>query len=146
MLLHQNCHLQKKEIDYCIFIIENALFIIWAHLDYFLLKAIPNPRSTTYIHPASSGTHLDGWLYVVLFSRFFKVQVSVSLPSGQSDAISKVSTEVISNLRQGLVSLFNDSFSNQLLETSQGRSEQDKGLTDALLRKIKRLVQFVRVH
>lgn len=68
------------------------------------------------------------------------------LPSGQSDAISKVSTEVISNLRQGLVSLFNDSFSNQLLETSQGRSEQDKGLTDALLRKIKRLVQFVRVH
>ncbi|KAJ8957101.1 hypothetical protein NQ318_007316 [Aromia moschata] len=62
-----------------------------------------------------------------------------------SEATWKVSTDAISNLKQGLVSLFNDSFSKQLQETAQDRTELDKGFVEILLRKIKRLVQFVPV-
>jgi len=118
---------KKKEMEYCAFIIENSLYLIWTHLDYFMLKAIPNPRNATYTHPNSSLSNIDA-----------------TLPTS-SEATWKVSTEVISNLKQGLVSLFNDSFSKQLLETSQDRSESDRGFVEALLRKIKRLVQFVPV-
>ncbi|XP_066259964.1 nuclear pore complex protein Nup205 [Euwallacea similis] len=119
---------KKREMEYCALIIENSLYVIWAHLDYFLLRAVPNPRSTTYIHPVSnaSGTEV--------------------FPSGHSDPIAKVSTEIVTGLKQGLVALFNDSFSKRLLETSQDRPELDRGFIDALLRKIKRLVQFVRVR
>lgn len=61
------------------------------------------------------------------------------------EATWKVSTDDISNLKQGLVSIFNDSFTKQLLETLQDLPESDKGLAEALLRKIKRLIQFVPV-
>lgn len=43
---------------------------------------------------------------------------SVVLASA-SEATWRVSVDTISNLKQGLVSLFNDSFSKQLLETEQ---------------------------
>ncbi|XP_030766141.1 nuclear pore complex protein Nup205 [Sitophilus oryzae] len=118
---------KKKEMDYCAFIIENALYLIWCHLDYYMLRAIPKPRHFGYIHPDSSLSSIDA-----------------TLPTS-SEVTWKVSTEVISNLKQGLVSLFNDSFSKQLLETAQDRSESDKSFVEAMLRKIKRLLQFVPV-
>lgn len=87
----------------------------------------------------------------------------------------RVTTDDISNLKQGLVSIFNDSFCRRLIETSQvrnlfnlfyflfiiliylfsftmldiisqGRSQADAGFMDVLLRKIKRLIQFVPVR
>ncbi|XP_060535293.1 nuclear pore complex protein Nup205 [Cylas formicarius] len=115
---------KKQEMEYCAFIIENALYLVWAHLDYYMLRAIPKPKA--YIHSNTS------------------ISVDASLASSL-ETTWKVSTETISNLKQGLVSLFNDSFSKQLLETAQDRSESDKGFVEALLRKIKRLVQFVPV-
>lgn len=36
---------KKMEIDYCTFIIEHALYIIWVHLDYYMLKAIPKTKN-----------------------------------------------------------------------------------------------------
>ncbi|KAF7266032.1 hypothetical protein GWI33_020609 [Rhynchophorus ferrugineus] len=119
---------KRKEMDYCAFIIENSLYLIWAHLDYYMLRAIPKPRNAGYIQPNTSLSNI----------------VDATLPSS-TEATWKVSTEVISNLKQGLVSLFNDSFSKQLLETAQDRSESDRGFVEALLRKIKRLIQFVPV-
>ncbi|XP_018577858.1 nuclear pore complex protein Nup205 [Anoplophora glabripennis] len=117
---------KKKELKYCVFIIENALYLIWSHLDFYMLRAIPKSKSYGYIH---SNTTLNP---------------DMALASA-SEATWKVSSDIISNLKQGLVSLFNDSFSKQLLETAQGRTELDKGFIEVLLRKIKRLIQFVPV-
>ncbi|CAH0547710.1 unnamed protein product [Brassicogethes aeneus] len=91
-----------------------------------MLKAIPKPKTYGYLNSNANLT------------------ADTTLASA-SEATWKVSTDVISDLKQGLVSLFNDSFSKQLLETAQGQSESDVGLIEALLRKIKRLVQFVPV-
>ncbi|CAH0547709.1 unnamed protein product [Brassicogethes aeneus] len=117
---------KKKEMEYCSFIIENSLYLIWTHLDYYMLKAIPKPKTYGYLNSNANLT-------------------ADSTLASASEATWKVSTDVISDLKQGLVSLFNDSFSKQLLETAQGQSESDVGLIEALLRKIKRLVQFVPV-
>ncbi|CAH1168718.1 unnamed protein product [Phyllotreta striolata] len=117
---------KTKVIDYCCFVIECSLYLIWSHLDFYMLKAIPKVKSFEYsaMHP---GLKSDGTL------------------ASASEATWKVSTDTISNLKQGLVSLFNDSFTKQLLETTHDRSTSDKGFIEALLRKIKRLVQFVPV-
>ncbi|KAL1493157.1 hypothetical protein ABEB36_011268 [Hypothenemus hampei] len=126
LLVEEKLVQKNTELDHCAFIIENSLYIIWAHLDYFMLRAIPNPRSSTFIHPNPNPSTID-----------------VSLPA-PSNAICKVSTEVINSLKQGMMSLLNDSFSNQILQTIDNRSEADIAFVDALLRKIKRLIQFVR--
>lgn len=36
---------KRQEMEYCSFIIEHCLYIIWTHLDYFMLKAIPRARN-----------------------------------------------------------------------------------------------------
>ncbi|XP_045464322.1 nuclear pore complex protein Nup205 [Harmonia axyridis] len=117
---------KEREIKYCTFIIEHALYLTWVHLDYYMLKAIPRAK---HFGPLISRNSSN---------------LNESLPSA-TEATWKVSTDDISNLKQGLVSIFNDSFTKQLLETLQDLPESDKGLAEALLRKIKRLIQFVPV-
>ncbi|KAG5873933.1 hypothetical protein JTB14_014533 [Gonioctena quinquepunctata] len=116
---------KKRGINYCAFIIENSLYLIWSHLDFYMLKAIPRPKS--YGYTTNSTFNSEGTL------------------ASATEATWKVSTDVLSSLKQGLISLFNDSFTKQLLETAQDRSESDRNFVEALLRKIKRLVQFVPV-
>lgn len=36
---------KRQEMEYCAFIIEHCLYIVWIHLDYFMLKAIPRARN-----------------------------------------------------------------------------------------------------
>ncbi|XP_017786279.1 PREDICTED: nuclear pore complex protein Nup205 [Nicrophorus vespilloides] len=121
----ERLNMKKHDIDHCSLIIEHGLYIIWAHLDYYMLRAIP--KANNYGLHISSSFNMDSTL------------------ASASEAVWKVSTDDISNLKQGLVSIFNDSFCRQLIETSRGRSESDIGLLEVLLRKIKRLIQFVPV-
>lgn len=60
---------KKKELKYCAFIIENALYLIWSHLDFYMLKAIPRPKSYGYINPNST-INLDS-KYIALISCIF---------------------------------------------------------------------------
>ncbi|KRT85224.1 hypothetical protein AMK59_793, partial [Oryctes borbonicus] len=98
----------------------------WAHLDYYMLRAITKAKNHGLVNTNPA------------------IDVDSTLASA-SEAMWKVSTDDISNLKQGLVSIFTDSFSSQLLGTMEKRSESDKGLIEALLRKVKRLIQFVPV-
>lgn len=36
---------KKTEISYCNFAIEHCLYLIWSHLDYYMLKAIPRTKN-----------------------------------------------------------------------------------------------------
>ncbi|KAB0795840.1 hypothetical protein PPYR_09901 [Photinus pyralis] len=117
---------KRQEFDYCAFLIDNLLYILWLHLDYYMLRAIPKMRHGEL--PDLSGS----------------LNLNVTLASA-SEATWKVSTDDLSNLKRGLVSVFNDSFSRQLIETTEGRSEVNIHFVEILLRKIKRLIQFVPV-
>lgn len=50
---------KKKEMEYCTFIIEHCMYIIWAHLDYYMLKAIPKAKNLGLL-TMSQSISLDG--------------------------------------------------------------------------------------
>lgn len=55
----------------------------------------------------------------------------------------KVSSETLLELKQGLVSTFTDTFITQLLDTTHSEyATVDRSFIEALIRRIKRLLQF----
>lgn len=108
-----------QDLKLCVFISEHCLYLLWAHLDYYMLRAIT---------PALQFNGFSGNDF------------------GSSGGNVKVTSEEIAKLKQSLVTIFNETFSKQLLATTQEQSASDKGFVDALLRRIKRLIQFVPVN
>lgn len=58
----------------------------------------------------------------------------------------KVSSETLMELKQGFVSTFTDSFITQLLDTHNEYATVDLSFIEALVRRIKRLLQFIIVQ
>lgn len=109
---------KSQELKLSVFIVEHCMYLLWAHLDYYLLRAIT---------PA--------------------LQFNGFMSSGDSAfAASRATSDEIAKLKQNLVTVFNETFSKQLLSTSQDQNNTEKGFIDALLRRIKRLIQFVPVE
>jgi nuclear pore complex protein Nup205 len=53
--------------------------------------------------------------------------------------------ELLPELKNGLVSVFTDSFVTRLLETHNEYTTVEQGFIEALVRRIKRLLQFIVV-
>ncbi|RZF40837.1 hypothetical protein LSTR_LSTR003347 [Laodelphax striatellus] len=110
-----------QELQLYQLIIEHCLYLLWSHLDYYMLRAIPN--------------------------KTLGLEKSVSSSLGRSmqmgDITWDVSVNEINNLKQGLISILNDSFCKNLVETTDEQTATDKGFIEALLRRIKKLIQFV---
>ncbi|XP_076547849.1 nuclear pore complex protein Nup205 isoform X1 [Osmia lignaria lignaria] len=109
---------KRQCIKYCSLIIEHALYILWSHLDFYMIQVV---------------------------SRHSRMQVS----SGgiDEDMVAwKVSSETLMELKQGLVSTFTDSFITQLLDTHSEYATVDHSFIEALVRRIKRLLQFIIVQ
>lgn len=34
--------LKHREMEYCSFLIENCLYLVWCHLDYYMLRSLPH--------------------------------------------------------------------------------------------------------
>lgn len=108
---------KSQELKLSVFIVEHCMYLLWSHLDYYMLRAIT---------PA------------LQFSGF---------ATGESAfATSRATGDEIAKLKQNLVTIFNETFSKQLLATAQEQTASEKGFIDALLRRIKRLIQFVPVE
>lgn len=61
------------------------------------------------------------------------------------DAGWKVTSEDVSALKKTLVQVFTETFCKQLIATTQDQTSTDKSFVEALLRRIKHLIQFVPV-
>lgn len=61
------------------------------------------------------------------------------------DAGWKVTADDVSILKKNLVQVFTETFSKQLIATTQDQTSNDKSFVEALLRRIKHLIQFVPV-
>lgn len=83
------------------------------------------------------------YIYVILVLKIFVYTVSSS--SIDENMIEwKVSTETLMELKQGLVSMFTDTFITQLLDTTHSEyATVDRSFIEALIRRIKRLLQFI---
>ncbi|XP_066588183.1 nuclear pore complex protein Nup205-like isoform X2 [Prorops nasuta] len=110
---------KRKTLKYCSLIIEHSLYILWSHLDFY---------ATQIISP-------QGWKQI---------------PSGRVDENMLdwiLSTETLSELFLGLVSVFNDSFITKLLNSRSEYTTIELTFIESLVRRIKRLLQFVsKVH
>lgn len=69
----------------------------------------------------------------------------IDFVSSPTEAGWKITTEDVSALKKTLVLIFNETFCKSLIATTQPQAGADKGFTDALLRRVKRLIQFVPV-
>lgn len=117
-LMRQEIDTKKQELDTCCFIMEHCIYLLWAHLDYYMLRAIP---------------------YKVLG---LEKPLGGRAGSQMGEITWSVTVEEINILKQGVVSIFNDTFCKNLI-TAQEQSASSKGFIEALLRRIKKLIQFV---
>lgn len=113
------------ELEHCSFVIENCLYIIWSHLDFFMLRALPKPKQ---------GFDFD-----------LNKSVLASTISNKETSLMSVTCQDITILKNGLISIFNESFSKKLIATKEDVEKENKEFVTALLRRIKRLIQFVPV-
>lgn len=130
---------RRLSIKYCSLIIEHGLYILWSHLDFYAMQ-IMSQRSriqgllniSTYV------------LKILEIRNVFFLYVSI----GSIDEITmgwKVSFETMIELKQGLVSVFTDSFITQLLDTHNEYTTVERNFIEVLVRRIKRLLQFIIV-
>ncbi|XP_055844433.1 nuclear pore complex protein Nup205 [Episyrphus balteatus] len=116
---------KQNELNHCAFITEQCLYLLWTHLDFYMRRTIP--VNTLQFNKTAS------------FS-------SDSFVASSAEASWRVSSEDVSYLKKNLISIFNETFSKQLISTAQTQAVADKGFTEALLRRIKCLIQFVPVN
>lgn len=108
---------KQNELKLSVFIVEQCLYILWAHLDFYMLKAVGFTQ------------------------QFGNEALLLAEPSGYPGW--KVTAEDIKLLKKSLVSVITETFSKQLINTATDRSI---AFIEAMLRRIKRLIQFVPVN
>lgn len=117
-ILQQQRDDKQRELEYCYFIIEHCLYIIWAHLDFYMLRGLSTKTLELSKHPKG--------------------------PQAMDFDISwSVTCDDLNHLKQGLLSVFSDTFSKTLISIVKDMEPKDKGFLEALLRRIKKLIQFV---
>lgn len=110
---------KQNELKLSVFIVENSLYLLWAHLDFYMLKSVGlNQFGNETLLGAEPGGFPSGW---------------------------KVSSDDMSALKKALVSVITENFCKQLISTAD-QAATDRGYLEALLRRIKRLIQFVPVN
>ncbi|XP_012279262.1 nuclear pore complex protein Nup205 isoform X2 [Orussus abietinus] len=108
---------KRQDIKYCSFIIEHSLYILWSHLDFYTMQ-ITSRQIRTRMPPGDMDDAMSEW---------------------------RISEETLSDLKQSLVSVLTDSFVAQLLDTQSEYTTIDRNFIEALVRRIKRLLQFIVV-
>lgn len=84
--------------------------------------------------------------FLFFFGKFFNLNFFLFTGITSPEAAGwKITSDDVSLLKTNLISVLNEKFCKQLMLTTQDQSTTDKGFTDALIRRIKRLIQFVPV-
>lgn len=137
---------KQHELKYCIFLSENCLYLLWAHLDFFMLRAISVNMLQMNQSLSSSSTAFDCKCirFCLPFSRLIDSHFS-AIVSTPIDAGWKVTVEDVSILKKTLIQVFTETFCKQLIATTLEQASSDKSFVEALLRRIKHLIQFVPV-
>ncbi|XP_035778429.1 nuclear pore complex protein Nup205-like [Anopheles albimanus] len=111
---------KQEELQRSIFIIEHCLYILWAHLDFFVLRVLPVNSRTG----ANAG---------------------ISCKFGLNDSAGLITNEDIVSLKKTLIGVFNETFCKQLIEMDQ-KQQSGKGYVVAFIRRIKQSIQFVPIN
>uniref|UniRef100_A0A8D8S5Z8 Nuclear pore complex protein Nup205 n=1 Tax=Cacopsylla melanoneura TaxID=428564 RepID=A0A8D8S5Z8_9HEMI len=113
--------MKKSELTKTRYIIETCLYLVWAHLDYFMLMGVPESLISRTKSPLN--------------------KTSSQFPNSTfSETAWDVNADRLQRVREELVTVFNETFSARLVKTAD--TEKDSNYVEALLRRIKKLIQF----
>lgn len=69
---------KTMETDYCKFMIEHCLYVIWMHLDYYMLKAIPRIKNFGLLNSSSTHFNLDGkQLHIIMLELIYSLYIVI---------------------------------------------------------------------
>ncbi|XP_001354955.4 nuclear pore complex protein Nup205 [Drosophila pseudoobscura] len=112
---------KRNELMQAVFIAEQNLYLLWIHLDFYMRNA-------------------------VIFSSENRSAINESNMESSSgnDSVSVLhaTPDEILQLKQHLISTFNETFCSELIVASEEYTVKCKGFNSSLLRRIKALVQF----
>ncbi|XP_026837913.1 nuclear pore complex protein Nup205 [Drosophila erecta] len=121
MDLSQRHNEKRSELMQAVFIAEQNLYLLWIHLDFYLRNAIVYANEN---RNAINESNLD---------------------NGNNVSVLNASQDEILQLKQLLISTFNETFCTQLITASEDYTVKCKGFNGSLLRRIKALVQFAPI-
>ncbi|XP_064596049.1 nuclear pore complex protein Nup205-like [Liolophura sinensis] len=132
-----------KELRHYSYIIENCLFVLWRHLEFYLLHCVPMDKQ-----PSLYQVHVKR-------NRQLRRLQDISSLSSQSmreadvdpeleEGTRGVTQEDIDQLKMEAVSAINETLFEKLQKIDQcfGKSRTEYGFTEALIRRIKRLLKL----
>ncbi|XP_017055499.1 nuclear pore complex protein Nup205 [Drosophila ficusphila] len=122
MDLSQRHKEKRSELMQAVFIAEQNLYLLWIHLDFYLRNAV------VYANENRNA-----------------INESNLLDNGNNASVLNASQDEILQLKQLLISTFNETFCTQLITASEDYAAKCKGFNASLLRRIKALVQFAPV-
>ncbi|XP_074656294.1 nuclear pore complex protein Nup205-like [Tubulanus polymorphus] len=126
-----------KESQLCAYLVENCLFILWRHLDYYFIHCRPSDQGMTLF---------EGQLQNQ--SRIRKLQdtteTRLSIHKEKQGIDVPVTKDELNALKQAAVSCINDSIFKKLQEIEQVYTKHHTrfGFTEALIRRLKRLLKL----
>ncbi|XP_052857104.1 nuclear pore complex protein Nup205-like [Drosophila gunungcola] len=120
--LSQRHNEKRSELMQAVFIAEQNLYLLWIHLDFYLRNA-------------------------VVYANENRNAINESLLDNGNGNVSvlNASQDEILQLKQLLISTFNETFCTQLITASEDYATKCRGFNASLLRRIKALVQFAPV-
>lgn len=75
-VLSERLKYKQLEMDHTAFLIESCLYLIWAHLDYYMLKAVPKNKNYGFENLNETGTNVINFclaqaiVFYLFFSKF----------------------------------------------------------------------------
>lgn len=139
---------KQTELRLCVFLVEHCLYLLWAHLDYYMLHAVP--VQTSYNHQFNQSrtpNQRQFTTHPITNALRFRSRAAISAAgAGGCDAAWKVTADDVAQLKKSLNQVLNETFSKQLLATASAAPNEtagvDRDFVAALLRRVKRLIQF----
>ncbi|XP_030381528.1 nuclear pore complex protein Nup205 [Scaptodrosophila lebanonensis] len=115
-------HNEKRgELMQAVFIAEQNLYLLWIHLDFYL-------RNT------------------VVYAQENRSAINESNLDASNISVLNASQDEIMQVKQMLISTFNETFCTQLMAASESYTTKCRDFSSSLLRRIKALVQFAPVN
>lgn len=137
---------KEEQLQYFAYILENCLFMLWRHLEYYLIHCVPvTQQSSVYQSQARRQTQLRRLQDLTGASRSSLVDSdSTSLPDFDRQLMMGVTSDEIDMLKQTANSAIHDSLLKKIQEIDQVycKSRTHYSFVEALIRRVRRLLRL----
>ncbi|CAG5133814.1 unnamed protein product [Candidula unifasciata] len=136
---------KSQQLQHYVYIVENCLYITWRHLDFYLVHCIPADQ-TTMTTPTLM-RHRTGLRKLTGTGESFGELSTLGSPAvsaGLSQVALGVSRSDIDHLRSIAPSVLNEAFFKkvQYVDQSYGKQRTHYSFTEAIIRRIKRVLKL----